>query len=111
MTGSENRWWLVVGAGLAVFMVALDSSIVNVALRTIGHASQPPAAVIQWTILGYLLPAVALVLPAGRWLDLNGRRPAFVLAVAGFAASSAAAGAAPGIGWLIAARVVQGVFG
>ena len=111
MTGSENRWWLVVGAGLAVFMVALDSSIVNVALPTIGHAFQSPAAVIQWTILGYLLPAVALVLPAGRWLDLNGRRPAFVLAVAGFAASSAGAGAAPGIGWLIAARVVQGVFG
>jgi MFS family permease len=111
MTGNGNRWWLVVGAGLAVFMVALDSSIVNVALPTIGHAFQSPAAVIQWTILGYLLPAVALVLPAGRWLDRNGRRPAFVLAVAGFAASSAAAGAAPGIGWLIAARVVQGVFG
>lgn len=111
MTGNGNRWWLVVGAGLAVFMVALDSSIVNVALPTIGHAFESPAAVIQWTILGYLLPAVALVLPAGRWLDRNGRRPAFVLAVAGFAASSAAAGAAPSIVWLIAARVIQGVFG
>lgn len=111
MTGNGNRWWLVVGAGLAVFMVALDSSIVNVALPTIGRAFQSPAAVIQWTILGYLLPAVALVLPAGRWLDRNGQRPAFLLAVAGFAASSAAAGAAPGIGWLIAARVIQGVFG
>jgi MFS transporter, DHA2 family, multidrug resistance protein len=66
MTGNGNRWWLVVGAGLAVFMVALDSSIVNVALPTIGRAFQSPAAVIQWTILGYLLPAVALVLPAGR---------------------------------------------
>ncbi|HKA51115.1 MAG TPA: MFS transporter [Candidatus Dormibacteraeota bacterium] len=110
MTGSENRWWLVVGAGLAVFMVALDASIVNVALPTIGRDFRSPAAVTQWTILGYLLPAVALVLPAGRWLDLNGRRPAFVLAIAGFAASSAAAGAAPGIGWLIVARVAQGVF-
>ena len=110
MTGSGNRWWLVVGAGLAVFMVALDASIVNVALPTIGRDFRSPAALTQWTILGYLLPAVALVLPAGRWLDRNGRRPAFVLAIAGFAASSAAAGAAKGIGWLIVARVAQGVF-
>lgn len=111
MAGTGNRWWLVIGAGLAVFMVALDSSIVNVALPTLGHAFRSPAAVTQWTILGYLLPAVALVLPAGRWLDGNGRRPAFVLAVTGFALSSAAAGAAPGMGWLIAARVAQGAFG
>jgi MFS family permease len=111
MTESRNRWSLVVGTGLAVFMVALDSSIVNVALPTIGHAFRSPAALTQWTILGYLLPAVALVLPAGRWLDRNGRRPAFVLAVGGFALSSAASGAAPGIGWLIAARVAQGAFG
>ena len=111
MTGTQNRWWIVVGAGLAMFMVALDASIVNVALPSIGRAFRSPAAMSQWTILGYLLPAVALVLPAGRWLDRNGRRPAFVLAAAGFAVSSAAAGAAPGIGWLIAARIVQGAFG
>ena len=111
MTGNGNRWWLVAGAGLAVFMVALDSSIVNVALPTIERAFHSPAAVIQWTILGYLLPAVALVLPAGRWLDRTGRRPAFLLAVAGFAASSAVAGTARGIGWLITARIIQGVFG
>src|SRR5262249_60317686 len=95
MTGNGNRWWLVVGAGLAVFMVALDSSIVNVALPTIGHAFESPAAVIQWTILGYLLPAVALVLPAGRWLDRNGRRPPFVLAVHGLAPPTAPPRPAP----------------
>jgi len=111
LTGARNRWWLVIAAGLAVFMVALDSSIVNVALPSIGQAFRAPASLTEWAILGYLLPAVALVLPAGRWLDRSGRRPAFVLAVAGFAASSAVAGAAPGVGWLIGARVVQGAFG
>ncbi|TMC02221.1 MAG: MFS transporter [Chloroflexi bacterium] len=111
MTGATNRWWLVIAAGLAVFMVALDSSIVNVALPSIGQAFHARASLTEWAILGYLLPAVALVLPAGRWLDRSGRRPAFVLAVAGFAVSSAIAGAAPGIGWLIAARVLQGAFG
>src|SRR5262245_57742275 len=108
---TQNRWWLVVGSGLAVFMVALDASIVTVALPTIGRHFRVAAAVTEWTIVGYLLPMVALVLPAGRWLDRSGRRPAFVLAIVGFAASSAAAGAAPGIVWLIAARVAQGVFG
>ncbi|HEY4026432.1 MAG TPA: MFS transporter [Candidatus Dormibacteraeota bacterium] len=107
----DNRWWLVIATGLAVFMVALDSSIVTVALPTIGAHFRSPAAVTEWTILGYLLPMVALVLPAGRWLDQNGRRPAFLLAIAGFAASSAVAAFAPGIAWLIAARVVQGAFG
>src|SRR5262245_58952073 len=108
---TQNRWWLVVGSGLAVFMVALDASIVTVALPTIGRHFRVAAAVTEWTIVGYLLPMVALVLPAGRWLDRSGRRPAFLLAIAGFAASSAAAGAAAGIAWLLAARVVQGAFG
>lgn len=111
MSELRNRWWLVIAAGLAVFMVALDSSIVNVALPSIGRGFHAPATLTEWTILGYLLPAVALVLPAGRWLDRSGRRPAFALAILGFALASALAGAAPRIEWLIAARVVQGAFG
>jgi MFS family permease len=107
----ENRWWLVIASGLAVFMVALDASIVTVALPTIGRDFRVPAAATAWVIIGYLLPMVALVLPAGRWLDRSGRRPAFLAGIAGFAVSSAAAGAAPGLGWLIAARMAQGVFG
>ena len=75
----RNRWWLVIAAGLAVFMVALDSSIVNVALPSIGQVFHAPAALTEWAILGYLLPAVALVLPAGRWVDRSGSRPAVVL--------------------------------
>jgi MFS family permease len=106
-----NRWWLVLGTALGFFMVTLDSSIVTVGLPTIGSHFQAPAALTEWTILGYLLPMIALVVPAGRWLDGNGRRPAFVLAISGFAVASAVAGLAPGIGWLIGARVVQGAFG
>jgi MFS family permease len=106
-----NRWWLVLGTALGFFMVTLDASIVTVGLPTIGTHFQAPAAVTEWTIIGYLLPMMALVLPAGRWLDQNGRRPAFAVAIIGFAVASAAAGLAPGIGWLIGARVVQGAFG
>jgi MFS family permease len=62
-------------------------------------------------VLAYVLPLIALSLPSGRWLDQVGRREALVLSVTGFAAASVAAGLAPGIGWLLAARAAQGAFG
>jgi len=108
---SENRWSLVVAVGLAVFMAQVDASIVNVALPTIQRDFGVHPDFSQWVILGYLLPVVALVVPAGRWLDTVGKRAALTFSVAGFAVASAAAGAAPGISWLIAARAVQGGFG
>ncbi len=106
-----NRWWVVGGMGLAVFMASLDMSIVNVALPVIRDTLGAPTAAAQWVVLGYLLPLVALALPTGRWLDGVDRRGALVRACAGFAVSSLAAGLAPTIGWLVAARVVQGLFG
>jgi DHA2 family multidrug resistance protein-like MFS transporter len=61
--------------------------------------------------LGYLLAVAAVVLPSGRWLDSVGHRSALVFAVAGFAATSAMAAVAPSFALLVAARVVQGIFG
>jgi MFS family permease len=104
-------WWVVGGMGLAVFMASLDLSIVNVALPAVRDEFGAPTATAQWVVLGYLVPLVALALPAGRWLDEVDRRTALVGACAGFGAASLAAGLAPTIGWLIAARVVQGLFG
>jgi MFS family permease len=97
--------------GLAVFMASLDMSIVNVSLPAVRDSLGVPTATAQWVVLGYLLPLVALALPTGRWLDGVDRRGALVCACAGFGAASLAAGLAPAIGWLIAARVVQGLFG
>lgn len=108
--GQRDRWLLVAAAGLAVFMAQLDSTIVAVALPTIEAELGTPTALTQWVVLGYLLPLIALTLPSGRWLDRVGTRAALTHSVAGFVAASVLAGAAPGIGWLIAARVVQGAF-
>jgi EmrB/QacA subfamily drug resistance transporter len=107
----RDRWWLVAGLGLAVFMAMLDMSIVNVALPVIQREFATRASVTEWVVLGYMLPLVALTLPSGRWLDRIGKRAALVLSVAGFAVASVTAGLAPGIEWLICARVVQGAFG
>lgn len=106
----QNRWWLVAAAALTVFMAALDVSIVAVALPSIEESFGTRATATEWVALAYLLPLMALSLPSGRWLDQVGKRAAMVFLVTGFAAASVLVGAAPWFGWVIGARVAQGVF-
>lgn len=109
--GQRDRWWLVAAAGLAVFMASVDMSIVNVALPAIEQHFEIPTSMTEWVVLAYLLPLAGLALPSGRWLDTVGRRPALLFSLSGFALASVAAGLAPGLAWLIGARLVQGTFG
>jgi predicted MFS family arabinose efflux permease len=97
----RDRWWLVVAAGLAVFMASVDMSIVNVALPAIERDLQIATSMTEWIVLAYLLPLAGLALPSGRWLDRVGQRPALVFSLAGFALASVAAGLAPNLAWLI----------
>jgi MFS transporter, DHA2 family, multidrug resistance protein len=92
-------------------VILFDMNIVNVAMPLIGRSLVVDPSVTQWVRLGYLLPLIAAVLPSGRWLDQVGKRPALVVAAGCFAGAGVCAGLAPGIGTLIGARVVQGVFG
>ncbi|TWF80943.1 MFS transporter [Pseudonocardia hierapolitana] len=110
-TGSGSRWDAVLVVCLGVVLMSLDMTIVAVALPAIGAELNAPPAVAQWLLLGYSLPVVALSLPAGRWVDRAGPLPAFRLAVGGFGIASALVALAPGIGTLVAARVLQGCAG
>ncbi|MGH8878537.1 MAG: MFS transporter [Stackebrandtia sp.] len=111
METQKDRWWLVIAAGVIYVMVQLDALSVVIALPTIQSELDIGPGVSQWTLLGYTLPAVALGMSAGRYLDRIGLRTALLLAVPGFALAAFAAGLATSIEWLIAARVAQGVFG
>ncbi|MFF3600300.1 MFS transporter [Kitasatospora indigofera] len=106
-----DRWSLVAVAGMLSFVAMLDMNIVNIALVDIARDLGTSARTAQWAVLGYQLPLVALLLPAGRLLDRAGIRPALLTAVGGFALAGAAAATAPWASWLIAARLVQGAFG
>ncbi|MEK2490816.1 MFS transporter [Kitasatospora purpeofusca] len=108
---SEDRWSLVFAAGLISFVAMLDMNVVNLALTDIAHALDVSQTTAQWAVLGYQLPLVALLLPAGRWLDQVGLRAALLLSVGCFALCSALAAVAPWASWLIAARLAQGAFG
>lgn len=107
----EDRWSLVVAAGVLAFVAMLDMNIVNVALADIADGLHVSSAAAQWAVLGYQLPVVALLLPVGRWLDGVGLRSAVLAAACGFGLCSALAAAAPWMGWLIGARLMQGAWG
>lgn len=107
----RGGWPLVAVIAITSFIGTFDVTGVNVVLPQMASELHVDAAAVQWVSLGYLLPIAALALPAGRWLDTVGRRPALMLIVAGFAVSAAAAGASPDLPVLIAARALQGVFG
>jgi MFS family permease len=107
----RNQWSLVIAAALAVFMASVDISIVNVALPAIERDLGITTSLTEWVVLAYVLPLAGLALPSGRWLDSVGRRPALLFSLSGFALASAAAGLAPNMAWLVAARLVQGTAG
>jgi EmrB/QacA subfamily drug resistance transporter len=93
---------------IAVFMTLLDVSIVNVAVPSIDRALGLTSGELQWVLAGYALTFGLVLVPAGRFGDLQGRRSAFVTGIALFTLASAAAGFARSPGWLVAARLVQG---
>ncbi|MEU4053229.1 MFS transporter [Streptomyces olivaceus] len=104
-----NRWralWVTLVAG---FMTLLDVTIVAVALPSMQRELHASAAAVQWVVSGYALAFALSLVTAGRIGDAFGRRRVFLAALAAFVLCSAAAGAAPGIGLLIVARLAQGV--
>ena len=113
-TGGEEpdprRWralWVTLVAG---FMSLLDVSIVSVALPSLQHGLGATPADIQWVVSGYALTFGLALVPAGRLGDAYGRRRMFLLALTGFVACSALAGAAPSTALLVIARLAQGLF-
>ncbi|MGK5557296.1 MFS transporter [Actinomadura kijaniata] len=95
-------------AFLGIFLLNLDAMAVNVALPAIGRAFGGGTAGLQWTVDAYTLMFAALLLSAGALSDRIGASRAFGVGVALFTLASAACGLAPGLGELVAARLVQG---
>ncbi|GAA1940218.1 MFS transporter [Nocardioides marmoribigeumensis] len=101
--------WRILGVTLTVgFMVLLDVTIVNVAIPSMRSALETSAGSIQWVVSGYALTFGLTLVTGGRLGDAYGRRRMMLIGLAGFIAASAAAGLAPSIGVLVAARLVQG---
>ncbi|HEX9158632.1 MAG TPA: MFS transporter [Rhizomicrobium sp.] len=94
---------------LASSLAFVDGSVVNVGLPAIGHSLGADAADLQWVINAYLLPLSALLLTGGALGDRLGRRSVLILGVAVFGTGSALCAFAANLGWLLAARALQGI--
>jgi EmrB/QacA subfamily drug resistance transporter len=103
--------WVLAATVLGSGMVFLDGTVVNVALPVMQKPLHADAADMQWVVEAYALMLAALLLVGGSLGDRWGRRRVFAWGAALFAVASAGCGFAPGIGWLIAGRAVQGVGG
>ncbi|MGO9853847.1 MAG: MFS transporter [Acidimicrobiales bacterium] len=108
---SARGRWVIVATVLGSGMALLDSTVVGIALPSINRAFHGGLGALQWVVTGYTLTLAAFLLLGGSLGDRYGRRRIFALGVVWFALASACCGLAPGAGWLIVARLVQGVGG
>jgi MFS family permease len=92
---------------VGTLMATLDGNIVNVALPTLGAELGAPVNALQWIVNGYLLAITATLVLAGRLGDRLGHRSLYAAGLVVFTLGSALCGAAPVLGALVAARVLQ----
>jgi len=111
ITEANRKWWTLAAMCLALFMIMVDSTVVNVALPSIQRDLDSSIDHLEWVVNGYMLSFAALLVTGGRLGDIFGRRRVFVIGVILFAASSATAGVALNMEMLIASRVAEGIGG
>ena len=102
------RGWVLLVASVASFMAALDTLVVTTALTTIRLDLGATIDELEWTVNAYNLTFAVLLMTAAALGDRLGRRRMFAGGIALFTLASAACALAPEVGWLIAARAVQG---
>jgi EmrB/QacA subfamily drug resistance transporter len=107
----ESKWWTLIAVSVAIFMLLLDITVVNVALPDIQSSLNSSFSDLQWVINAYSLTLAAFLLTAGALADLVGRRRVFVAGLVIFTISSAACGLSGSPLELNLFRAVQGTGG
>jgi len=107
----DRKWWTLIAVCVAIFMLLLDITVVNVALPDIQRSLHSSFQDLQWVVDAYSLTLAAFLLTGGALADLFGRRLLFTIGLVVFTASSAACGLSSTPLILNLARGVQGVGG
>lgn len=111
MASNRTRWAGLIFISVAVSLIIVDSTIVNVAIPSIVNELDLSSTGVQWVQEAYTLVFAALLLVFGSLADRFGRRRLMLIGVVIFALSSVAAASAPTGALLIAARLIQGIGG
>jgi EmrB/QacA subfamily drug resistance transporter len=95
----------------SLVIVALDNTIVNIALPSIQRDLHASVSGLQWTVDAYTLVLASFLMLAGSTADRLGRRRVFQTGLAAFTLGSLLCSLAPGLGWLVAFRMLQAIGG
>jgi len=108
---SVSPWLIAAAVMLSTFLEVLDTSVANVALPHIAGNLSASTDDATWVLTSYLV-SNAIVLPMTGWLSMMfGRKRFLISCILLFTLASAACGMANGLGFLVAARIVQGAAG
>jgi EmrB/QacA subfamily drug resistance transporter len=107
----ERKWWTLIAVSVAIFMLLLDITVVNVALPDIQRSLHSSFQDLQWVVDAYSLTLAAFLLTAGSLADRLGRRRVFLAGLVVFTASSVVCGLSSSSLMLNLARGVQGTGG
>lgn len=105
----RRRWTVLAVCCLSMFLVGLDTTIVNVGLPAIGRGLDVGTRGLEWTVDAYTVVLAGLLISSGALADRFGRRRVFQWGLTVFGLASLACALAPSVGALVAARAVQGV--
>lgn len=110
MLNNTYKWLVFVGLALAIVMVDIDMTAINLVAATIVQKLNLPTSVAQWIIDGYTMAAAALILVSGFYADQRNRKKLYLSVLAVFAIASAAIGFADSSWTLIVGRIIQGSY-
>jgi EmrB/QacA subfamily drug resistance transporter len=106
---NPKRWWVLAVISCALFMILLDTTIVNIAVPHIMTAFNVSLSAIEWSINVYVLVFAVLLLTLGKLGDLFGRKLLFMIGLAVFTVASLACSIAPTFTVLLLGRGIQAV--
>lgn len=106
---ARRRWTVLAVCALSMFLVGVDTTIVNVGLPEIGQGLNTGTRGLEWVVDAYTVVLASLLIVSGALADRLGRRRVFQCGLLVFGLASLACAFAPSLGVLIAARAVQGV--
>ncbi len=107
----RNRWIALYVLCTGMLMIVLDVTVVNVALPSIQKDLGFSQSTLAWVVNAYLISFGGLLLLAGRFGDILGRKDVFLAGLAVFTMASVLCGLAQSQGLLVAARFIQGIGG
>ena len=110
ITSSPNyKWWAYGAVAIGMFLSVTDQSGINIALPRISEHFTADIPTVQWISLGYSLATSAMLMPMGRLADMIGRKRVYLMGYAGFLVFAFMGGLSQSLGFLIAAKVLQGI--